>query len=144
VIKKAEIPLLRREIGSLKLIPIKGRVIDEQGQSVPGATVMIKGRSEGVKADGDGLFDLDVEAGATLVISSIGYKTQELKFEGNPDIVVILEGLSQVLDELVVVGYGAQRKSSVVGAVDQVNASAFEGRPSASTTQALQGVSPSL
>lgn len=123
---------------------IKGTVTDVNGESIIGANVVEKSTNNGVITDVDGNFTLSVSQEATLVISYIGYVSQELKV--TPGItmkIVLLEDL-QTLDEVVVVGFGTQKKVNLTGAVGVATAKEIESRPVSSATQALQGLVPGL
>ena len=117
---------------------IKGTVIDENGEPVIGATVMEKGNNpNAVITDFDGNFTLNVKAGATVVVSYIGYESQEVAAQNG--MTVKLQPDNKVLDEVVVVGYGVQKKSSVTGAISQVKPEDMENRTISNAQQALQG-----
>jgi len=100
---------------------VTGKVVDQKGEPVIGAGVMVKGSSTGVATDLDGLFSIRVADNATLVISSIGYKTVEIAVRGQKNIKVVLEEDTLFLDDVVVVGYGTARKRDVSGAIASVN-----------------------
>ncbi|MFH6999353.1 SusC/RagA family TonB-linked outer membrane protein [Flavobacterium sp. FlaQc-57] len=114
--------------------------------SLPGATVMdVSDPRNAVNADFDGHYIIALKNGTTtLRFTMIGYKTVDIKVNNKSVINVAMDFDVSALDEVVVVGYGTQKKRKVVGAVDQVNSEAFNGRPSANTTLALQGKAPSL
>ena len=121
-----------------------GRVIDEQGEPVIGATVLVKGTKQATATDIDGNFELkNVKSGAALVISYVGCGTQEVVWTGGP-VETQLKSDLQNLDEVVVVGYGKQKKVNVTGAVSMVNSEAFDARPVTNAAQALQGAVPGL
>ena len=98
---------------------IRGKVIDNTGEPVIGANVTIKGTTNGVITDIDGNFVLN-NAKGTLVISFVGYKTQEIPIAGKTTINVQLQEDSELLDEVVVTGYGAQKKASLTSAISQI------------------------
>ncbi|MCG2461679.1 TonB-dependent receptor [Flavobacteriaceae bacterium F89] len=126
-------------------VKVSGIVTDKNDQPLPGASIVEKGTNNGVTTDFDGNFALTVtDANATLEVSYIGFATKEVSVDGQTTLNIVLEESASNLDEVVVVGYGTQKRSQVVSAVDQVGEDAFEGRASANTTQALQGKSPSL
>ena len=128
-----------------QVIQVTGSIKDANNQPLPGANIVEKGTTNGVTADFDGNFTIDLRDGnATLVISYIGFSPKEVEVKGQTIINIVLQENTADLDEVVVVGYGTQRKSRVVSAVDQIGENAFEGRSSVNTTQALQGQSPSL
>ena len=102
---------------------VTGVVKDATGETVIGASVIEKGTSNGTITDADGNFSLTVSSNATtLQISYVGYQTQDVSISGKTSIAVILKEDSELLEEVVVVGYGAQKKESVVGAISQVSA----------------------
>tara|TARA_R110002020_G_scaffold63170_1_gene168616 strand:+ start:7209 stop:10541 length:3333 start_codon:yes stop_codon:yes gene_type:complete len=125
---------------------VSGTVTDADGTPLPGANVVEKGTDNGVTADFDGNFTIGLSnENAVLSISYIGFATKELAVDGaTADMSITLEESAAGLDEVIVVGYGTQLRSQVVGAVDQVSDEAFQGRASVNATQALQGKSPSL
>jgi TonB-linked SusC/RagA family outer membrane protein len=123
---------------------IKGIVKDATGETVIGANVSVVGTTIGTVTDVEGNFSLKVPAGATLKISFIGYKDVDVKITNQQTLDIILEDDSQALDEVVVVGFGSQKKVNVTGAVSMVKAEALADRPVANVSQALQGVVPGL
>lgn len=125
-------------------ITVTGKVTDENGESLPGATIVEKGTNNGTITDVEGNFSLNVTEGSTLLISFVGYVPREVQVGNQSSIDVQLEPDFTSLEEVVVVGYGSQRKGSVVGAVDQVGPEKLEGRPNTNLTQALQGVAANL
>ena len=117
---------------------IKGTVVDENGEPVIGATVSDKTNAKNATiTDFDGNFTVNVNAGQIIVISYIGYETQEVAAKNG--ITIKLQPDNKVLDEVVVVGYGVQKKSSVTGAISQVKAEDLENRTISNAQQALQG-----
>ncbi len=121
---------------------IKGSVKDANGDPVIGATIKVKGSTGGTVTDVDGNFTLDAPNGAELEISSIGYLKQFVKAKSN--LAVTLKDDSQTLDELVVVGYGVQKKENLTGAVSSVNAEQLAARPVSSISSALAGEMPGV
>ena len=120
---------------------ITGRVLDKGNEPIIGASVLVKGTTNGTITDLDGNFRLsNVAKDATIQISYIGYKTQDFKLDGKTHFPIILDEDTQTLDEVVVVGYGVQRKSDLTGAVASVKAAdALKGTPVSDITNALQG-----
>ena len=114
-----------------------GVVLDDLGEPVLGATVLEKGTTNGTVTDLDGKFDLQVNNGATLVISFVGYTTKEVKAAAT--LKITLEEDNKTLEETVVVGYGVQKKSSLTGAVSQVKSEDMLARTITDATQALAG-----
>ncbi len=121
-----------------------GIVKDATGESIIGASVVVKGTRNGTMTGADGDFSLSsVQKGQTIVVSFVGYLTKEVKWTGQP-LHITLQEDSKTLDEVVVVGYGTQKKVNVTGAVSMVGAEAIESRPVANVSQALQGAVPGL
>lgn len=130
---------------------IAGTVLDEKGQSLPGVTVLLKGApneqgmSNGTTTGADGTFSFTVPPGAgTLIFSFIGLATKEVPIPSSGELNVVLEEDATTLSEVVVVGYGTQKKVNLTGAVDQVGAEVLENRPLTNLTRGLQGVIPNL
>lgn len=129
--------------GLLAQTQIRGSVSDESGEPVIGASIQIKGTGQGTITDIDGNFSLSAPSNATLVFSYVGMRTQELPVSSNMN--VILQTDAEILDEIVVVGYGTQRRENLTGAVSSVNVDeAVASRPVVDIAKALQGVSPGL
>lgn len=119
---------------------VTGTVVDAAGEPVIGASVIIKGTSTGTVTDFDGNFTINnVPNGASLVISYVGFRTQTLPVAGKGNLSVTLEEDKQLLDEVVVVGYGVQRKSDVTGALTRVGEKELNSKPVANAFEALQG-----
>ncbi|QNF33054.1 TonB-dependent receptor [Adhaeribacter swui] len=134
--------LLNPTYSYLKVInwELTGKVTDEKGEPIPGATVVLKGSSAGAATGADGTFTLSVpETAGTLVISFIGYTTQEKAFTGPGAINVTLAEDTKTLQEVVVVGYGTQQKKDVTGSVTQVTAKEFNSGVNPNPLQAIQG-----
>lgn len=104
----------------MQTLTVNGLVVDSNGEPIIGANVLEKGTTNGSLTDVDGKFTLNVRQGAILQISFIGYKTQEVKATSNMMRVVLAED-NEMLDEVVVVGYGSQKKVNVTGAVSTVD-----------------------
>lgn len=119
-------------------ITVKGIVKDNLGESVIGANVTEKGTTNGMITDLDGNFSLTVKKNATLVISYIGYVTQEIAIKGNTNLNIILKEDSKALEEVVVIGYGTARKSDVTGSIASVGGDKLQEMPSTNITYALQ------
>ncbi len=117
---------------------ITGTVSDAQGPII-GASVVVKGTSNGVATDFDGNFTLNVSQGQTIVISYIGYLTKEFKVDGRNQYDILLEEDKKMLDEVVVVGYGTMKKSDISGASVSLGESAVKGSIITSLDQSLQG-----
>lgn len=124
---------------------IRGTVTDQRGNPLPGVTLSVKGTTQATSTDDRGQFELThVSEGATLVFSSVGYAQQELRPKGRGTLSVVLKDAASGLNEVVVVGYGTQKKVNLTGAVDQVGKEVFENRPLVNVTRGLQGVIPNL
>ena len=119
---------------------IKGNIVDSNGEALIGATVLEKGTTNGTQADFDGNFSLEgVTSDGTLVVSYVGFKTVEISIDGQSYISIALEIDSEELDEVVLIGYGSQKKSDLTGAVGSVKASQMMERPIATINQGLMG-----
>ena len=119
---------------------VTGTIVDAAGEPIIGASVMVKGTSNGAVTDFDGNFTINnVPEDATLVFSYVGYRTQNLSARGKSNFQISLEEDKQLLDEVVVVGYGVQRKSDVTGALTRVNEEQLNNRPVSNAIEALQG-----
>lgn len=122
----------------------KGLVKDATGESVIGASVVVKGTTNGTNTDFDGNFSLDgIKKGDVIVISYVGYQTQEIKWNGSP-LNVILKEDSKTLSEVVVVGYGTQKKANLSGSVAMVDSKELENRPIQNVSSGLQGLMPGV
>lgn len=126
---------------------IKGKVTDESSVPLPGVSVYLKDTSIGVATDFDGFFSIQVpdEISEVLVFSYLGFQRKEILLESEKDHYdIVLEEDAQSLNEVVVVGYGTQRKGNLTGAVGQIDAEDIALRPAANVTNALQGLLPGL
>ena len=124
----------------------KGTVVDNNGDPVVGASVFAvsNGHKKGSVTDLDGNFEIDgIASGSSLTISYVGYKTQQVTWNGK-DLKVTLQESSEMLDNVVVVGYGTQKKVNLTGAVSVVSSKTLDSRPVTSVAQALQGEVPGL
>ncbi|WP_455765952.1 SusC/RagA family TonB-linked outer membrane protein [Phocaeicola plebeius] len=123
---------------------ISGKVTDQNGEPIIGANVVVKGTSNGVITDVDGNFELR-NASGKLVVSYIGYQIQEVSISGKSNLLIRLSEDSEVLDEVVVTGYGVQKKASLTSAISQIKGEeAFKNKGIANATVALQGEIPGL
>lgn len=124
-------------------VAIKGTVFDENNEPVIGASVTTKGNSKGVSTDAFGNFTINAAPGQQVTVSYVGYKTVNLK--AAQGMMVYLQPTTEVLDQLVVVGYGSQKRANLTGAVSTVDvARTMENRPETDVMKALQGAVPGL
>ena len=123
---------------------VKGVVKDSNGEPLLGVNVLVKGTTIGAVTDIDGNFSFEAPAGCTLVISYIGFESQEVKVKGNAPLNIILKEDSEALDEVVVIGYGTQKKVNLTGAVSAVTGEEIAKRPVSNTSTMLQGQMPGL
>lgn len=118
---------------------VTGIVKESGGQVIPGVSVTIKGTVRGVQTNNDGKYSIQAENGETLVFSFIGMKKSEVIIGSQSNYDVVLEDEASSLDEIVVVGYGEQKKSDVTGAIVSVNSAQINERPVANAIQGIQG-----
>ncbi len=124
-------------------ILVSGRILDSSGQPVPGASIIEKGTTNGVNTDIDGKFTISVKSGSSLEVSCIGYETVSVAASEN--LSVTLREDTQFLDEVVVVGFGTQKKVNMTGSVAAVDVDkAFGSKPITDVSKGLQGVVPGL
>lgn len=125
---------------------ISGKVVGEKAMPLPGVTVQIKNTEEGTVTDFDGNFSLTVpgEEDVVLLFSFLGYTAQEVKLSTQEYLNVILKEDFQSLDEVIVVGYGTQKKANLTGAVSQVDAETIDSRPITNVSSGLQGLMPGV
>lgn len=137
--------IIYTEAGAVAAITVKGKVTDEANKPLIGVSVKVKGTNGGTQTDIDGNFTIDVPSpNTTLVFSYIGYDPQEIQVNGRTAISVQLKGSANSLNEVVVVGYGTQKKATLTGAVEQVSSRVFESRAVTNPALALQGETPGL
>ena len=117
---------------------VSGQVVDSQGPLI-GATIMEKGTSNGTMTDANGNYSLNVKPGATLIVSYVGYETQEIVVGSNNNIYVTLKEDGHVVNEVVVIGYGTQRRESVTGSVANIGGEKLNQIAASNAAQALQG-----
>ena len=116
---------------------VLGTVLDKTGESVIGASVVVKGTTNGTITDFDGKFTLqNVPDNGTIQVSFVGYKTMDISVKGQSTVKIILEEDTETLDEVVVVGYGTAKKSDVTGAMSRVTSKVIEDRPVQNALQA--------
>lgn len=140
VFEKEEAPVMITQQNSA----LRGQVTDQGGTPLIGVNVMEKGTTNGTITNIDGNFFLEAPADAMIVFSYIGYSPKELPRNGASVLDVVLQEDSELLEELVVIGYGTQKKVNLSGAVDQIDSKVFENRPIPNISRGLQGVIPNL
>ena len=120
-------------------VNVTGKVSDESGNGIPGASIKVKGSTKGTTTNSDGTYSLTVPDGAILVISSVGYELTEETVAGRTEINVVLKTQTTSIEQVVVVGYGTQRKKDLTGAVASVRGADIALQPVQTATQAIQG-----
>jgi TonB-dependent starch-binding outer membrane protein SusC len=129
--------------GHMPVFTVTGKVTDESGAGLPGVNVVLKGTASGTTTNGEGNYTLsipDAQTGGTLIFSYIGYVTEEVPVNNRTSINIVLMPDIQSLSEVVVVGYGEQKKANLTGAVSSVSEEQLNGRPLTNMTQALSGL----
>lgn len=142
-IKEKDSMITKKE--SIKKVSYEGIVYDSRTKEVViGATVLVKGTTTGTVTDIDGKFNLQAEEGQVLIFRSLGYLSQEVLLTNQEKLVVYLNEDTKSLDEVVVVGFGEQKKVNITGAVEMVTSEDMENRPTTNTSNLLQGLMPGL
>lgn len=118
---------------------ITGTILDEKGESIIGASVAVKGTTNGTITDIDGKFSLNVNENDILAISYVGFLAQEIPVTGKSNLQITLKENTEMLDEIVVVGYGVMRKRDLTGAVSSIDSKSMQDKPVANIGEALQG-----
>lgn len=137
--------LITKRIEIQKAAPIKGKVVDDKGEPIAGVGVKIKGLSGGVMTQADGSFTIQTASeDAVLVFSYVGYVTQEVSVKGKSNLSIVLKEDLEDLQEVVVVGYGTQKKANLTGAVSTVDFSEVGNVPQANTVNILSGRIPGV
>lgn len=145
ILKAKKIPTYPPPLAPELFVRVQGRVTDSAtGQPLTGVTIQVKGSTLGTVTDANGNFALDVADGAVLAVSYVGYNKKEIAFSGNPVIHISLAASTTGLNQLMVVGYGTQRKIDLTGAVDQVSGKRLQDRPITTVSEGLQGVFANL
>ncbi|GAA5219961.1 TonB-dependent receptor [Membranihabitans marinus] len=131
--------------GKRLVVNVTGTVTDQRGEPLIGVNVIVKGSEKGTATDFNGKFTIeDVDEQAILLVSYIGFQSKEIALNGKTNLSITLIEDSQTLDEVVVVGFGTQKKENLTGAVSQVTSEVLESRPITNLGQGLQGVIPNL
>ncbi len=123
---------------------VTGTVVDAAGQPVSGATVLVSGTTRSAMTDDRGRFAIAADAGAVLIVSNVGFVSRQIQVAGQQALTIPLMTDDRVIDEVVVVGFGTQKKVNLTGAVGVADASVFENRPVTNAVNALQGAVPGL
>ena len=131
-------------LGAMAQSIVKGTVNDEAGEPVIGATVKVVGAQSGAITDFNGNFSVEAGSNATLEISYVGYVTEKVKVGGRNNITVVLREDAQMLDNVVVIGYGTMKKSDITGSVVSVNTEDMMKRAPINVAQGLQGAAPGV
>lgn len=143
VVEKAD--KQQREVTLPPPVHISGTVTDETGTPLPGVTIQVEGTTTGITTDNNGKFTLEVPENSSVVVSSIGYETRKIKIVSTDQVLNIkLNATTSALNQLVVVGYGAQRKEAITGSVSSINGDKLREVPSANVSDALQGRLPGV
>lgn len=124
--------------------PVRGKVTNDNGQPLEGATILVKGSNIGTKTGADGNFSIGAEPNSVLIISFIGFETTEIRVGSQANFSIRLKPSAAAGDQIVVVGYGKQKKINLTGSVTTLNADAIENRPVTNLAQSLQGMMPGL
>ena len=131
-------------LGAMAQSLVKGTVNDEAGDPIIGATVKVRGTQSGAITDFNGNFQLQAASNATLEVSYVGYVSQKVKVNGQSNITVVLKEDAQMLDNVVVIGYGTMKKSDITGSVVSVNTEDMMKKSPVNIGQALQGAAPGV
>lgn len=146
IVKSGEAqPLVNIALAQLQRIDVKGKVTDQNGGPLPGVSIKLKGSNTGAMTDGNGNYSISLpNSTGTLVFSFIGFATQEIPVNGQNTINVVLKEEDKALSEVVVVGYGTQKKVNLTGAVSNVSGTELTTRQAPNTTSLLQGRMPGV
>ena len=123
---------------------ISGKVSDDSGEPLPGVNILVQGSQTGTVSDFDGNYSIEVSSKVTLEFSYIGFETQTVNIDGQTIINITMELSSETMDEVVVVGYGSQKRKDVTGAVTSINNDVLKDRPITNIEMALQGQATGL
>lgn len=123
----------------IQKIEVTGKVVDANGEPIIGATIKEQGTSNGAISDIDGNFSFETADNANLEVSYIGYQNRKIKVQKGKVLAITLQEDTEMLDEVVVVGYGTVKKANVVGSIAKINSDVIQDRPVGRAEQALQG-----
>lgn len=144
IVKNKNIVLSLKNNTSALLPPVSGQVVNEKGEPLAGVSVLLKGSVAGTTTDAEGNFTLNTKKGDVLVISRVGYLTQEVTVGEQENIVIALVAVTGSMEEVVVVGYGTQRRVNLTGAVATISSDKIEGRPMTNISAGLAGLLPGV
>lgn len=141
IVKEKDLDLVKKALFSAPVfIPVKGGVFNDKGEALSGATVTEKGTNNAVITQADGSFSINVSgSNALLLVSFVGYETKEVAVNNLADVHVVLEQVNANLNDVVVVGYGTQRRKAVTGSVSKVDLKNLQNTPATNISQALRG-----
>ena len=143
LMRKSDVPAVQQQPAGKTVV--RGSIVDEKGEPVIGATIVEKSdASNGTVTDFDGNFSLSIHPNSILQVSYVGYQDQEVTTTGKTSFSIILKEDNKTLDELVVVGYGVQKKVNLTGSVSMIDGEELSKRPVVNVTQSLQGAIPGL
>ena len=135
ILEKNRVVIIAQQKKVVSLMSISGRVVDEKGNPIPGATVLVQGTTQGVASDADGRYTISARAEDALRVSFIGYKTEVVAIKGKEKINIRLNPTAENIEEVTVVAFGEQKKESVVAAITTVNPESLKSSSSDLTTQ---------
>lgn len=135
---------IRKNEGYTEAAPITGKVTDEKGVPLSGVSVTVKGTNRGTSTDQNGIYVIDAKSGDVVEFSMIGYKTQSITLGSGSTLSIQMVTESTQLSDVVVVGFGKQKKANLTGSVSTIDAKMLEARPVQNVDQALQGLIPGL
>lgn len=139
-VSKSLIVITSTDPNAKKDVPISGRVLNETGAPIEGASIMVSGTKVGTVTDGDGKFLIYTpDNNATLIVTSVGFEEQSVPLNGRTEVIVNMKASQQVMDQIVVVGYGTQRKTSLTSAVSTIKGSDIARQPVSDISNALGG-----
>ncbi|MEL7148042.1 MAG: carboxypeptidase-like regulatory domain-containing protein, partial [Bacteroidota bacterium] len=118
---------------------ISGKVTDESGEELIGVTILVEGTNQGVTSDVDGSYSIKADGAASLIFSYVGFETQTININGRAIIDVMLASSVEALEEVVVIGYGVQKKKVVTGSIESVSSKEINAVSVVRVDQALQG-----
>lgn len=145
IVKEKEVSIVDKVLGYFSVADVRGRVLDEKGLPLIGVSVKVKGSSLGVSTNSNGEFTLKLPKGdETLVFSYIGYQSKEVAVNNGTLINVTLIEANKGLDEVIVIGYGTQKKRNVIGSVAQINSEDLKQMPTMNITNMLSGRLPGI